>query len=428
MNRYIQFASNMCLILVVILAACQRAPTATDPVTATPTIMIAQALPTETATATATATSEPTATDEPTPTPTDEPTATPTATATATATATSTATATNTAVPPTAPTSTPLPPPAPPQAGPPLGPNLLANPGFESGNAVWRALAVNHIDIHTYRNTDYAQFVRSGEQAAYDTRGLPIIQVVDGVTPGETYRFGAWARLWSSDNEDRSRSSNAGDIHAQVCINVDGEATRQSPNTICSPWARPLDTWQYLSVDAVAATNRIVVLMVYTFTRNESPRHNEAIWDDAVLGLAPVTVTPTPAPLPPPARPQPVPFDAHAMRDNMVHLRSQIEQIGGILDRLVQGEPGQCAEFQTYYRNVAHSPTYHGVPDDWQALYNEYAFAADHVFNTNANIHIICNEGGGSLDQHGYGIARTAINQALDRLIPALEAANARLN
>jgi hypothetical protein len=316
-------------------------------------------------------------------------------------------------------------------AGPPAGPNLLVNPGFEAGSVAWRALSVpfsNHIDIQTYLNTDYAQFVRSGSRSAYSAHGSPIFQVVDNVTPGETYRFGVWARLWSSDNEDRSFSTNPGDIHAHVCINIDGEAARHEPGTVCSPWARPLDTWQYLSVDAVAARSTIVVMMVYTFTRNESPRHNIAIWDDAVLGLSPVTVTATPAPLPPPARPQPVPFDAHAMRDNMVHLRSQIEQIGGILDRLVRGEPGQCEEFQPYYRNVAQSPTYHGVPEEWQGLYNDYAFAADHVFHTNSNIHIICNQGRGTLDEQGYGVARMGINAALDRLIPALEAANARLN
>jgi hypothetical protein len=313
-------------------------------------------------------------------------------------------------------------------AGPPAGPNLLVNPGFEAGNVAWRALSVNHIDIQTYLNTDYAQFVRSGSRSAYSARGLPIIQVVDNVTPGETYRFGVWARLWSSDNEDRSSSTNPGDIHAHVCINIDGEAARHAPGTVCSPWARPLDTWQYLSVDAVAARSTIVVMMVYTFTRNESPRHNEAIWDDAVLGLSPVAVTATPAPLPPPARPAPVPFEAQAMRDNMVHLRSQIEQIGGILDRLVRGEPGQCEEFQPYYRNVAQSPTYHGVPEEWQGLYNEYAFAADHVFDTNFNIHTICSQGGGYLNEQGYGVARMGINAALDRLIPALEAANARLN
>lgn len=436
MTRYHPITIIICFVLAGILSACQSAPPQADPATATPTVAIAQVLPAETATATAT--SEPTPTDEPTATPTAEPTATATNTATATATATNTATATatNTAVPATvAATATTAtisapPPPLPPQAGPPLGPNLLVNPGFESGNAVWRALSIanHHMDIQTYRNTDYAYFIRSGTQSAYSAQGQSIIQVVDGVTPGETYRFGVWARLWSSDNEDRSTSNNPGNIHAHVCINIDGEATRQSANTICSGWARPLDTWQYLSVDAAAASSRIVVLMVYTFTRNESPRHNQAIWDDAVLGLAPVSATPTPAPLPPPARPQPVPFDAHAMRDHMVHLRSQIEQIGGILDRLVQGEPGQCAEFQTYYRNVVHSPTYHGVPDDWQGLYNEYAFAADHVFNTNFNIHTICNKGGGFLGQHEYGVARMGINQALDRLIPALEAANARLN
>jgi hypothetical protein len=423
--------------------ACQSQP---SPTPAAATVVATTAADTPAA---VTATSEPiaavesTPTDEPTPT--SEPTATSTheATATATATATAAATATATLTPvPTAAATIAAPEPTatatssgsqagapPPQAGPPSGPNLLINPGFEAGQTGWRILhGGNHGDIQTYLNTDYAQFVHSGTRSAYSTRGGAIYQIFHNATPGETYRFGAWGRLWSSDNEDRASSSGAGDIQAVVCINIDGEVARYGAGTVCSPWARPLDTWQYLSVDAVAANSTIVVMLAYAFTRNDSPRHNEAIWDDTVLGLSPISVTPTPAPLPPPARPQPVPFDAHAMRDNMGHLRSQIEQIGGILDRLVRGESGQCEEFQTYYRNVAASPTYHGVPEEWQGLYNEYAFAADHVFNTNHNIHTICNQGGGYLNQQGYGVARSAINEALDRLIPALEAANARLN
>jgi len=46
---------------------------------------------------------------------------------------------------------------------------------------------------------------------------------------------------------------------------------------------------------------------------------------------------------------------------------------------------------------------------------------------TNESIDSLCDGGGGALSALNYGAARQGINNSLDRLIPAVEAANAKL-
>jgi hypothetical protein len=107
--------------------------------------------------------------------------------------------------------------------------------------------------------------------------------------------------------------------------------------------------------------------------------------------------------------------------------RSIIEQAGGLLDRLYNGEPGRCEEYQSYYDDGIRTVTYSGVPDDWAGIYNDYIFAVENFLATNESIDSLCDGGGGALSALNYGAARQGINNSLDRLIPAVEAANAKL-
>jgi hypothetical protein len=107
--------------------------------------------------------------------------------------------------------------------------------------------------------------------------------------------------------------------------------------------------------------------------------------------------------------------------------RSIIEQAGGLLDRLYNGEPGRCEEYQGYYDDGIRTATYSGVPDDWAGIYNDYIFAVENFLATNESIDSLCDSGGGGLSALNYGAARQGINHSLDRLIPAIEAANAKL-
>jgi hypothetical protein len=384
----------------------------TEPATVT-------AVPTNTATPTETATATAVPTDTTTPTPTAEPTEA----------------ATATAVPATATTAPPVPVSAPPPAPVVSAGNLLSNPSFELGNASWEVHNSGQSIQNFYAAGNNPQFVHSGQQAAFQLgpmnastfRNIYFQRVSGNVTPGATYRASAWIKIWSSSGENRLISENPGDFSARLCLNTMGESDPQLATSVCTGFVRPLDTWQLISVDAVAASDRLSIMLVSEYTGANRPAHNEAIWDDASIAGAPSAATATPPPAAEPVRPNPIAFNPTALRDSMNGVRSAIEQAGGLLDRLYNGEPGRCAEYQGYYDNAIRSATYSGVPDDWAGIYNDYIFAVEHFLATNESINSLCDNGGGTLSALNYGAARTGINDSLNRLIPAIEAANAKI-
>ncbi len=270
------------------------------------------------------------------------------------------------------------------------------------------------------------QFVHSGQHSVNG-----VFQIWQGVsnniTTGTTYRAGGWFKVWSSTQEDRNVSVNPADIVGRICLTTNGDDPSSQSATICSGWVRPLDVWQFISVDAVAIDNAVTVSLQVMLNNTNGAIHTEALWDDITLGLAPTSATATPQPATQPIRPNPVAFNGTALRNSMTSVRSAIEQAGGLLDRLYNGEPGQCTEYQGYYDDAIRSTTYAGVPEDWAGIYNEYIFAVENFLATNESIDALCDGGGGNVSQLNYGTARMGINDSLNRLIPAIEAANARL-
>lgn len=429
------------LLLCFVLIGCRDNETTATPVAELAATETATEVPTATPAPTETPTLAPTATD--TATPTDTPT--PTATATATATATPTATATELPATPTAtlvPTSsTPLatatraaaPPPASSGgASPPAGPNLLSNPGFEAGPTNWQmrgaAASGYGSTIFTYTSSDYPNFVHSGSSVAiiYGPNQV-YYQKVSNLVVGQTYRAGAWVKIWSSTGEDRTVSENPGDYVAQICINTAGDDDPSLATTICSGYVRPLDTWQYIGINAVATSDQVAVILRAFFVGSNRPRHNEALWDDVALGLAGAAATPTPGPTPQPVRPAPIAFNAVGLRDNMLALRTNLQNLGGLLDRLAHGQGGTCQEFWDFYAGLIRITTYNGIPSEWQGIYNDYLYAADHGIATNAPVDDLCKNGGGTLTEINYSIARIGVNESIDRLSPAIDAANVLL-
>ena len=234
--------------------------------------------------------------------------------------------------------------------------------------------------------------------------------------------------MWSSTQEDRNVSVDPADLRGRICLNTFGDDALDLPTTICSGWVRPLDVWQFISVDAVATNDRVTVILQVVFFNNDNGAiHIESMWDDITLGTAPASATATPPPAPQPIRPNPIAFSPTALRDSMTSVRWTIEQAGGLLDRLYNGESGSCEEYQGYYDDGIRSATYSGVPDDWAGIYNDYIFAVENFLATNESINALCDGGGGVLSALNYGAARQGINDSLNRLIPALEAANAKL-
>ena len=361
----------------------------------------------------------PTDTPEPTETPTEVPTETPEPTETAVPTNTPAPLPTNTAVP-VATNPPPAPAALPASGSPPLGPNLVINPGFENGAINWEIF--RNSNIHSA--TDYPNFVRSGSASGTGR----LIQSIENLEVGKNYRLGVWAKVWTSDGENRAISENPGSLSVQLCINVNGDHQIADRHTICSGLFQPLDTWQYITFDATPINNRVAIYLWSARLDEEKRVHNQIYWDDVEFGVSPIAAVPTAPPPGPPNPPIPVAFDAIAMRDNMNNSRSAIEQMGGLLDRIYNGSRETCQEYDGYYRAVVASPRYDGVPTEWQAVYNEYIGAVEHASSTNLPIFDLCFEhGGGGITDLNYGAARQGINDSLNRLIPAIETANSIL-
>lgn len=379
--------------------------------------------PTKVPTKAATDTPEPTATEEPTktPLPTKTPTDTPEPTETAVPTNTPKPIATNTAVPVA---TNPPPPPAslPAIGSPPSGPNLVINPGFEDGTVGW------NVDRGHFNTTpEFPNFVHSGSASLMGFQK----QHIGNLESGKSYRLGVWVKVWTSDGENREISENPGSLSAQICININGDGTIADKHTHCSGLYQPLDTWQYITYDATPLNNSVVIFLSSARWDDAKRVHNLIYWDDLQFGLSPASVgvaTPTPAPLGPPSPPSPIVFDAVAMRDNMNNTRSNIEQMGGVLDRLYNGSRETCEEYMGYYRAIVASPRYDGVPTEWQGVYNEYIFAVENASNSNEPIFNLCfDRGGGEITAFNYGLAREGINNSLNHLAPAIDLANSML-
>jgi hypothetical protein len=312
----------------------------------------------------------------------------------------------------------------PPPAAVILAGNLLTNPGFEAGGSGW-----HNASVTLYEAQNNPQFVHSGTNAAVAVSRTPYhyqyIQHVYGVIPGQTYRAGVWVKIWSSTGENRMISENPGDYSARLCLNPLNETAPEKESNVCTGYVRPLDTWQYLTIDAVAVQDTMALILHSAPIGPNFPSHNEAIWDDASLTVSTVAATATPVPAGPPVRPAPVSFDAVALRDSMSQVEWVLNQMGGLLDRLYNGSWESCQEYERYYGQLVTSPIYQTPPDQWNGVYNEYIFAVENTIDRNNGVYSLCQHGGGSLTSQSYGDARSSIADSLGRLIPAVQQANA---
>jgi hypothetical protein len=312
-------------------------------------------------------------------------------------------------------------------AGPPQGPNLVLNPGFEDGNANWLLAALGSVQVVS--SAEYPMFVYEGQHAAQAEETTVIHQTVFNVTPGTTYRFTAWGRIWSSDGEDRSVSDNPGNLAIYVCINTNADDNPSLPTSICSNSGRPLDLWQNFAVDAVATTERLSVLLVSNF--QSGPANNLTLWDGTALGISPAPLGPTPTPtvVPEgtPTRPDPISFEPVAFRENIDSLRVVMEQMGGLLDRVFNGEEGSCDEYTAFYRQVVEITTYNNIPAEWQGIYDLYIDAADNVIATSDSIISACAVGG-DISPFSLQVARSGIIDSINTLNAAATAADVLLS
>lgn len=149
-----------------------------------------------------------------------------------------------------------------------------------------------------------------------------VYQRVGNLTTGTRLRFSLWVQLWTTNTDEITSEHEPGFLEARICIKQNGGMfganDGSSPDTVCSPWARPWDRYALLSVEGEAHGSEVTVALN---TRAAWPvKHNDTQADDAVLEVisaenatpppsatAPAN-TPTPTPTPPPKDPPPSPI------------------------------------------------------------------------------------------------------------------------
>ena len=114
------------------------------------------------------------------------------------------------------------------------------------------------------------------------------------------------------------------------------------------------------------------------------------------------------------------PWDAQCFAFSALVMRSAAEQMGGLLDRLVNGSSESCGEWLDLYRFMELSPAYSGVPGEFISLYAPYLAARDTMEAAARDVSKFCLEGG-TLSEFNFFRAREGIQQALAILGPVTE-------
>ncbi|MCB8951250.1 MAG: hypothetical protein H6650_04470 [Ardenticatenales bacterium] len=209
--------------------------------------------------------------------------------------------------------------------------NLLRNPSFEGNYSAWLpqyGTAQMAADWTPWwvedggRDPIWAQpEYKPAERAIYPRRVLDgeraqqyftffkshyagMYQQVFNVTPGTTYRFTVWVQVWSSIDDDASRSNTPANPRLHIGIDPTGAAwpgfVGGAPATVVWSGEAPMDCiidqWCPLSIDVTAQNSTITVYM--RSSPDFANKHNDLYFDNASL----VAIGPPPPPTLPPTR------------------------------------------------------------------------------------------------------------------------------
>lgn len=190
--------------------------------------------------------------------------------------------------------------------------NLLSNPGFEGAfvTAAVGTVAEDWTAWHVPRQDDMANWqnaqpiyvssvdaaglgitprTRAGTSGSnsqiyysfFETHDGGLYQQVQGLIPGQEYRFSVYVHVWSSTFEDPELSEDPGDVAVRVGIDPNGGTNGLSSSIEYSTPAVFYDTFRQYSVLATAESSTITVFIRSTVGL---PVQNTYVYlDDAVL-------------------------------------------------------------------------------------------------------------------------------------------------
>ena len=120
------------------------------------------------------------------------------------------------------------------------------------------------------------------------------------VTPGQTYRFSAWAWGRTTNEQYPGASDRSVNLRARAGIDPAGQGLWTSGNIVWSGAVNPHDSWQQMVVEATATGDKLTVFLEGDVSGPNNCRGHLDVWFDKaeVVSAAPApTNTPTPAPV-----------------------------------------------------------------------------------------------------------------------------------
>ncbi len=121
-----------------------------------------------------------------------------------------------------------------------------------------------------------------------------IMQYVADLPIGSPIRYTSHLQLWSSNDDYPTPSKadlNEGNLKVRVCIDQDGGPRDMTdPNLKCSDWAQPNNSYEQLSVDAVALNSAVNVII--WSTADIPVQHNDIYADDSCFEILPAADAP----------------------------------------------------------------------------------------------------------------------------------------
>jgi hypothetical protein len=188
--------------------------------------------------------------------------------------------------------------------------NLLANPGFDASFRAWNGIeeitiAQNWLPFWVgqrpgdevwrnqrpvyrpaFRATD-ASRARSGAAAQmystnWATHTAGVMQVVEGITPGQPLRLTAYGHAWSTNSDTPDQSIDAGNVFMRVGIDPGAGTNPFDTRVVWSLEGVNYDLYAApLQVETIPDGARVTVFLM---SRAEWPKkHNDVFWDDASL-------------------------------------------------------------------------------------------------------------------------------------------------
>ncbi len=121
------------------------------------------------------------------------------------------------------------------------------------------------------------------------------------------------------------------------------------------------------------------------------------------------------------------PFDAQALYNNMTRLRSALYTMRDAINGAAAGDAEACATYARAYESILYSGVfYDDVPPDWEEIDFIYFLSFIYSLDRTRPAYLSCKDAG-QVDQFNYGLALQTIDETLQILNPAVDAAAAKV-